>query len=68
VQNVTKQMQHVHCDSSDNAALRSAIYMCDLDLTVNMLGLCNPSNLLFEYSFYPPRSDALFLNYFEELL
>ena len=23
----------------------------------NMLGLCDPSNLLFEYSFYPPRSD-----------
>jgi len=27
----------------------------------NMLGLCNPSNLLFEYSFYPPRSNALLL-------
>jgi len=25
-----------------------------------MLGLCDPSNLLFEYSFYPLRSDALF--------
>jgi len=24
--------------------------------------------LLFEYSFYPPRSDALFSNYFEDLL
>jgi len=34
----------------------------------NMLGLCDPSNLLFEYSFYPPRSDALFSNYFEDLL
>jgi len=34
-----------------------------------MLGLCDPSNfLLFEYSFYPPRSDALFSNYFEDLL
>ena len=42
--------------------------MHDLDLTVNMLGLCDPSNLLFEYSFYPPRSDALFSNYFEDLL
>jgi len=35
----------------------------------NMLGLCDPSNfLLFEYSFYPPRSDALFSYYFEDLL
>jgi len=42
--------------------------MHDLDLIVNMLGLCDPSNLLFEYSFYPPRSDALFSNYFEDLL
>ena len=33
-----------------------------------MLGLCDPSNLLFEYSFYLPRSDALFSNYFEDLL
>ena len=33
-----------------------------------MLGLCDPSNLRFEYSFYPPRSDALFSNYFEDLL
>ena len=33
----------------------------------NMLGLCDPSNLLFEYSFYPPRSDELFSNYFEQL-
>jgi len=29
----------------------------------NMLGLCEPSNF---YSFYPPRSDALFSNYFKE--
>jgi len=34
----------------------------------NMLGLCDPSNLLFEYSFYPPRSDALYSNYIEDLL
>ena len=34
----------------------------------NMLELCDPSNLLFDYSFYPPRSDALFSNYFEDLL
>jgi len=32
-----------------------------------MLGLCGPSNLLFEYSFYPLRSDVLFSNYFEDL-
>jgi len=32
-----------------------------------MLGLCDPSNLLFEYSFYPPRTDTLFSNYFEDL-
>jgi len=44
--NVTKQTHHVHCDSSDNAALRGG-HMHDLDLTVNMLGLCDPSNLLF---------------------
>ena len=31
-------------------------------------GLCDPSNLLFEYSFYPPRSDALFSNYSEDYL
>ena len=47
--NVAKQMQHVHCDSSDNAALRGS-HMHDLDLTVNMLGLCVPSNLLFVLS------------------
>jgi len=33
----------------------------------NMLGLCDPSNFLFEYSFYPPRSNVLFSNYFEDL-
>jgi len=32
-----------------NAALRGG-HMHDLDLTVNMLGLCNPSNLLFVLS------------------
>jgi len=52
--NVTKQTQHVHRDSSDNAVLRGG-HMHDLDLTVNMLGLCDPSNLLFEYSFFIRR-------------
>jgi len=33
-----------------------------------MLALCDPSNLLFKKSFYPPRSDTLFSNYFEDLL
>ena len=47
--NVIKQTQHVHCDSSDNDALRGS-HMHDLDLTVNMLGLCDPSNLLFVLS------------------
>jgi len=47
--NVTTQTQHVHCDSSDNGALRGG-HMHDLDLTVNMLGLCDPSNLLFVLS------------------
>jgi len=40
--NVTKQTQHVHCDSGG--------HMHDLDLTVNMLGLSDPSNLLFVLS------------------
>ena len=44
--NVTKQTQHLHCDRCDNAALRDG-HMHDLDLTVNMLGMCDPSNLLF---------------------
>jgi len=39
-------MQHIPCDISDNAELRGG-HMHDLDLTVNMLGLCDPSNLLF---------------------
>jgi len=47
--NVTKQTQHVHCLSSDNGALRGG-HMHDLDFTVNMLGLCDPSNLLFVLS------------------
>ena len=47
--NVTKQTQHVHCDSSDNGALCGG-HMDDLDLTVNMLGLCDPNNLLFVLS------------------
>jgi len=42
-------MQHVHCDSSDNAPLCCG-HMHDPDLTVNMLGLCDPSNLLFVLS------------------
>jgi len=61
--NVAKQTQHVHCDISDNAPLRGG-HMHDLDLTVNMLGPCDPSNF---YSLYPPRSGALFSNYFEDL-
>jgi len=46
---ISKQTQYAHCDSSDNAALRGS-HMHDLDLTVNMLGLCDPSNLLFVLS------------------
>jgi len=53
--NVTKQTQHAHCDSSENDALCSG-HMHDLDLTVNMLGLCNPSNLLFVLSAEERRS------------
>jgi len=33
----------------------------------NLLGLCDASNLLFECSFYPATTDALFSNYFEDL-
>ena len=40
--NVTKQTQHVHCDSSDKAALRGG-HMHDLDLTVNMPVICYTS-------------------------
>jgi len=47
--NVAKQAQHVHCDISDNAPLCGG-HMRDLDLTVNVLGLCDPSNLLFVLS------------------
>jgi len=46
---VTKQTQHLHCDISDNAALCGG-HMHNLDLTVNVLGLCSPSNLLFVLS------------------
>ena len=46
---VAKQTQHAHCDISDNAPLRGG-HMHDLDLTINMLGLCNPSKLLFVLS------------------
>jgi len=46
---VAKQMQHAHCDISDNAALRGG-HMHDLDVTVNMLGLCDPSKMLFVLS------------------
>ena len=54
-QNVTEQMQHLHCDRSDNAAQRGG-HMHDVDLTVNMLGLCDPSNLLFVLSAEERRS------------
>jgi len=47
--NVTKQTQQLHCDRSDNATLRGG-HMHDLDLTVSMLGLCDPRNLLFVLS------------------
>jgi len=50
--------------ATEAITLRCAAAMHDLDLTVNMLGLCDPSNLLFVY---PPRSDALFSNYFQDL-
>jgi len=46
---VTKQTQHFHCERSGNAALCVG-HMHDLDLTVNMPGLCDPSNLLFVLS------------------
>jgi len=44
---------------------RRPCFSIDLDRTVNMLGLCDPSNLLLVLS---PRSDALLSNYFEDLL
>jgi len=47
--NVTKQTQHLHCDRSDNTALCGG-HMHDLDLTVNMLGLCDSTSLLFVLS------------------
>ena len=58
--NVTKQTQHVHCNISDNAPLRGD-HMHDLDLTVNMLGLCDPSNLLFVLSTEERRTLLKFL-------
>ena len=39
--NVAKQTQHIHCDISVSAPLCGG-HMHDLDLTVNMLGLCDP--------------------------
>jgi len=47
--NVAKQMQHAHCGISVNAPLRGG-HMYDLDLTINMLRLCDHSNLLFVLS------------------
>jgi len=46
--NVTQHRQHGDRHSSSKAAPRR--HLSDLDLTINMLGLCYPSNLLFEYS------------------
>jgi len=46
VKNVTKQTQPIQCHASDNAVLRGG-HMQYLDFTVNMLRLCDPSNLLF---------------------
>jgi len=77
--------QQQSCASSKAAPRR---HLSDLDLTVNMLGLCYPSNLLFEYSASTLATacrarvdleydyhqnqwdlcDALFSNYFEDLL
>ena len=54
--NVTKHTQHSDCHSSSKAGQLAiaedcaAIFYHDLDFSVNMLGLCNPSSLLFEYS------------------
>jgi len=47
---VSKQTQHTHCDSSDNAAMRGGHILALTDLTVNMLGLCDHSNLLLVLS------------------
>ena len=46
--NVTQHRQHGDHHSSSKAA--PCCHLSDPDLTVNMLGLCYPSNLLFEYS------------------
>ena len=58
-----------HTDAYAESPSRAESYSARLVLNGdNMLGLCDPSNfLLFEYSFYPPRIDALFSNYFEGL-
>ena len=60
--NESKQMRHAHYATGD---ARRPCFSIDLDFTVNMLVLCVLSNLLLVY---PPRSDALFSNYFEDLL
>ena len=59
----------LHTDAYADTPSRAESYSAQLILNGdNMLGLCDPSNfLLFEYSFYPPRSDALFSNYFKDL-
>ena len=46
--NVTQHGQLDDRHSSSKAVPRR--HLSDLDLTINMLGLCYPSNLLFEYS------------------
>ena len=57
---------HTYAEPSRAESFDSARLVLNGD---NMLGLCDSSNfLLFEYSFYPPRSDVLFSNYFEDLL
>jgi len=59
-------MQNVSLNSASRAESYSARLVSNGD---NMQGLCHPSNfLLIEYPFYPPRSDALFSVYFEDLL
>ena len=58
-----------HTDAYAESLSRAESYSARLVLNGdNMLWLCDSSNfLLFEYSFHPPRSDALFSNYFEDL-
>jgi len=45
--NVSKQMQHTHCATGD---ARRPCFSISLDFTVNMLGLCDFSNLLLVLS------------------